>query len=416
MSGQAAQARESSPNGTSRQGTRERAETGRRLKAGVGTLSTATLQRLDARLPWYRAMSPADRSWVGLVAQSGITSFVDWYRSPTQPIRVVGEIFRAAPRELIRSISLTQTLQLLRVVVEVVEERVPDLTKQADQAVLREAVLLFSREVAFAAADVYARAAEARGNWDVRLEAMIIDSLVRGDSVDDLMTRSAALGWRSDGEVVVMVGQAPARPSSQPTERIRTQARKYAEDVLVGIHNERLLLVLGGCEDIEHAATVLAESFGPAPVIVGPKVATLAEAGSSVASANAARRAVTAWPDAPRPVHASQLWPESALAGDREARENLIRDVYQPLTNAAGSLLDTVSHYLDCGGSLEATAKAMLVHPNTVRYRLRKVADLISLDPMAPRASFVLWTALVYGRLSEANLLSHIDKSSSSGW
>lgn len=402
--------------GAQQRSAQQRAETGRRLKAGIGTLSTATLQRLDTRLPWYRAMSPADRSWVGLVAQSGITSFVEWYRSPTQPIRVVSEIFRAAPRELMRSISLTQTLQLLRVVVEVVEERVPDLSKQGDQTALREAVLLFSREAAFAAADVYARAAEARGNWDARLEAMIIDALVRGDSVDDLMTRSAALGWRSDGDVVALVGQAPTRQVGNLTEKIRTQARKYAEDVLVGIHSERLLLVLGGCEDIEQAGEALADAFGPAPVVIGPKVASLAEAGSSVSAANAARRAVIAWPDAPRPVHAAQLWPESALAGDREARDNLLRHIYTPLVNAGGSLLDTVSHYLDCGGSLEATAKAMLVHPNTVRYRLRKVTDLIGLDPMAPRASFVLWAALVYGRLTEANVLSHIDKSPSNGW
>ncbi|RAE31082.1 PucR family transcriptional regulator, partial [Burkholderia multivorans] len=123
---------------------RRRAETGRRLRAGVGVLSTVTLQRLDARLPWYRSMAPSDRSWVGHLAQSGISSFIDWYRHPDTDLRVVSEIFKSAPRDLIRAISLHQTLQLLKVVVEVVEERVPDIARTAEQSALREAVLIYS--------------------------------------------------------------------------------------------------------------------------------------------------------------------------------------------------------------------------------------------------------------------------------
>ncbi|MDN5636076.1 MAG: PucR family transcriptional regulator, partial [Brevibacterium sp.] len=190
---------------------RRRAETARRLRAGVGVLSTVTLQRLEARLPWYRGMSPSDRSWVGLLAQSGISSFIDWYRKPDTDLRVVSEIFKSAPRDLIRAISLQQTLQLLKVVVEVVEERVPDIARTVEQPALREAVLVYSREIAFAAADVYARAAEARGSWDARLEAMVVDALVRGDSVDELASRTAAFGWQSEGPVSVLVGRAPQR-------------------------------------------------------------------------------------------------------------------------------------------------------------------------------------------------------------
>ena len=39
--------------------------------------------------------------------------------------------------------------------------------------------MLFSREIAVAAAEVYARAAEQRGAWDARLEALIVDSTSR---------------------------------------------------------------------------------------------------------------------------------------------------------------------------------------------------------------------------------------------
>jgi len=39
-------------------------------------------------------------------------------------------------------------------------------TRPGDEAQLREAVLVFAREVAFAAAEVYAQAAEVRGAWE----------------------------------------------------------------------------------------------------------------------------------------------------------------------------------------------------------------------------------------------------------
>ncbi len=84
-------------------------------------------------------------------------------------------------------------------------------------------------------------------------------------------------------------------------------------------------------------------------------------------------RASTAWPGAPRPVTAEALLPERALAGDAEARDTLVHTVYRPLEQAGPVLLDTVTAFLDSGGALEATARALFVHANTVRYRLRRV-------------------------------------------
>ena len=389
---------------------RRRAETARRLRAGVGVLSTVTLQRLEARLPWYRSMSPSDRSWVGLLAQSGISSFIDWYRKPDTDLRVVSEIFKSAPRDLIRAISLQQTLQLLKVVVEVVEERVPDIARAVEQPALREAVLVYSREIAFAAADVYARAAEARGSWDARLEAMVVDALVRGDSVEELASRTAAFGWQSEGPVIVLVGRAPQRPAKRGLDVIRRKARKWADDALVGIHDNRLLIVLGGVTELDAAVEDLSDCFGPSEVIVGPSVPTLAEAATSAKAAIMALKAVTARPDSPRPVKAEELLPERALAGDTVALSELISRFYEPLTSGTGQLLKTVSAYVEFGSSLEATAKALSVHPNTVRYRLRKITSAITLDPTVSRDAFVIHIALVYGRLSDAGLLSNTDK------
>src|SRR5699024_7280506 len=94
------------------------------LRTITGELSTRTITRLDDTLPWYGNMPPSRRSAVGLVAQTGISSFIQWYEDPSSTPWIASDVFSAAPRELLRSISLQETLQLIRVVVSVVEDRV----------------------------------------------------------------------------------------------------------------------------------------------------------------------------------------------------------------------------------------------------------------------------------------------------
>ena len=62
--------------------------------------------------------------------------------------------------------------------------------------------------------------------------------------------------------------------------------------------------------------------------------------------------------------------------------------------------METLGTYLELGHSLEATARELFVHANTVRYRLKRVCDVTGWDPLLPREAFVLQTALVVGRLA----------------
>lgn len=374
----------------------------RRLQRGTGVLATAALRQLDERLPWYRAMDAQDRSWVGLVAQAGIAAFVSWYRDPGSPLEITADVFGTAPRELTRSVSLRQTLDLVRTVVEVVEEQVGALAAPGEEAMLRENVLRYSREVAFAAAEVYAQAAEARGAWDARLEALVVDALLRGESDDALHSRAAALGWTSRGSVLVVVGSAPPGQAEDVVHDVRRAARDAADDALVGVQGDRLVVVLGGQGDLRAAVEALANRFGPGPVVLGPVVESLATTGRSARAAQAGIVAVRAWPQAPRPVAADELLPERVLTGDVIARRALVDRVHAPLVEAGGALAETVTTYLEHGRSLEATARILFVHPNTVRYRLRRAAQVTGWDATHPREAFVLQVAMAVGRLASA--------------
>lgn len=373
------------------------------LKRISGDLATATLQRLEESLPWYAGMPPGRRSAVGLVAQAGITSFIQWYEDPTSTPWIAADIFAAAPRELLRSVSLTQTLQLIRVTVEVTEERV-----RGRDASLREAILLYSRDVAFAAADVYARAAEARGLWDARLEALVVDSILTGEADEELPSRIAALGWHGRGEVCVVVGTTPPQFD---IDQVRRTARRLAVDVLVGVQGSRLVLVLGrahetgeppeGTEELSFAqiAERLEGSFGPGHVVVGPAAVALVDAGQSARAALAGFAVARAWRGAPRPVEADDLLPERSLAGDPLAKQTLVDRIYRPLQAHSTDLVTTLWSYLDNGRSLEATARDLFVHPNTVRYRLKRVSEVIGWDATGPREALILQTALILGSI-----------------
>ncbi len=383
----------------------DQSETQRRVREGAGLLAAAAMRRLDADLDWYRALPAEDRSWVNLVAQAGITAFISWYADPTRPPHGVGEIFAAAPPELTRSISLQHTLQLVRVVVDVVETHSDRLAAPGAERELREAVMRYSREVAFSAAEVYARAAEVRGAWDARLEALVVDALVRGDGDDSLRSRVSALGWSGRGSTLVVVGTAAAHMDEVRSADLRRATRRSADDALVGIMGDRLVVFLGGEGDLRAAAMSLLPRFGPGPVVIGPLAPGLAEATRSARAALAGLAAAPGWEQAPRPVLADDLLPERVLVGDDDARRALVERAYTPLAASQGSLLETLSAYLGAGRSLEAAARTLYVHPNTVRYRLKRVADVTGWDPLDARESYVLQTALAVGRLDAAAAL-----------
>jgi hypothetical protein len=379
---------------------RQRAATVRRLERATGRLATAAAARMETELPWYAAMSAEDRSWVNLVAQAGIAAFVQWFREPEGTQAITADVFGTAPRELVRAVSLRQTVDLVRTTIKVAEEHVEELAGPDDAAWLREGLLLYSREIAFAAAEVYARAAEARGAWDARLESLVLDALLRDDVDDDVVSRGAALGWGGVVGVCVVTGNAPSGDPETIAEAVKRAARHHRLDALTGVQGQLLVVVLGKVTDAERAARGVVSQFAPGPVVVGPLVAGLAEATRSSRESLAGFRAAGAWPDAPRPVAAADLVPERALDGDGEAIARLVDEVAAPLAAEDPSLVETLAAYLERSGTLEGAARELFVHPNTVRYRLRRVADLTGLTPTVPRDAWSLRLALAYGRLA----------------
>ncbi|MTD13597.1 PucR family transcriptional regulator [Nakamurella sp. YIM 132087] len=351
---------------------------------------------MDDRLPWFRTLSAAHRSWVTIVAQAGISGFVDWLKAGSTPaldgFRITGGVFGSAPRELLRTVSLRRTVELVRIAIGVAEQQFPALVEDpVERAAVADSLLRYSREVAFSAAAIYAAAAETRGAWDDRLEAMVVDAIVRGEAGDAVESRAAALNWDVSLPVTVLVG-APGEAAAGTDRRT----------ALTGVHGDRYIVVLAD-EDpelLQKVADEVADAwFGPGPVVRGPVGTGLRGAIDSARQALSGLRAVNAWPAAPRGVTADDLLPERVLAGDAEAAATLRDKVFGPLVAAGGSLIATLDAYAAAGGALEPAARELFVHTNTVRYRLHRVTEVTGLDPWRPRDGAALRFALALGRL-----------------
>ena len=360
------------------------------------------MSRMESDLPWFGRLSAEDRSWVGLIVQAGIQGFVTWYRESGGDVSTSGlaaDVFGAAPRTLTGVINLQQTVDLVRLSIEVVEQNIDAFVDPADAPDVHAAILRYAREVAFATAQVHARAAEVRGAWDARLEALVVDAVLRAETDDTVLSRASALGWASRGGVSVVLGLVPPqRLASDIFDDVRRAARESGLDALCATQGDRMVAILGGVTDPRAAATVVADHFADGALVSGPLVGDLSSAHVSARAALSAMRVAPGWPGRPRPVTSDELLVERALAGDGHARRQLVEDVYAPLAGARG-LLDTVEAYFAHGASIEAAARALFVHPNTVRYRLRSAADLTGLAPNNPRDAFTYTIALALGRL-----------------
>src|SRR5689334_5836657 len=237
------------------------------------------MSRMLTDMPWFADLSAESRSWVGQILQAGIQGFVEWFRlddDDASPTDTAAAVFGAAPRSMTGVITLGQTVDLVRLGISVVETHVDDVVDPRDAPAVHAAVLRYAREVAFATAEVYARAAEARGAWDARLEALVVDSVLRAEADEAVASRASAPGWAHREGVTVVLASVPSPRSEDLFEQVRRVARAAGIDALCAIQGERLVVIVGGVADTDKAAHAVVRFFGEGPVVVGPRADDLA--------------------------------------------------------------------------------------------------------------------------------------------
>ena len=391
----------------------------RRLKQYSGRLATQAVAVLQERLPFFAEMEASQRASVALVVQTAVVHFVEWMQDPHSDVSYTAQAFDLVPQDLRQRIALQHSVDMVRVTMEFFEEVVPLLARSEEQlTALTVGILKYSRDLAFTAATAYANAAEARGTWDSRMEASVVDAVVRGDTGPELLSRAAALNWDTTAPATVVVGtpatgRADANDSTDPrdpkdpagsewaSQYVRDVAAAHGRAALTDVHGTWLVAIVSGrLSPTDKFLGDLLAAFSDGPVVIGPTAPMLTAAHHSASEAISGMNAVAGWSGAPRPVLARELLPERALMGDASAIVALHTDVMGPLADAGPTLIETLGTYLDCGGAIEACARKLFVHPNTVRYRLKRITDFTGRDPTEPRDAYVLRVAATVGQLN----------------
>jgi sugar diacid utilization regulator len=237
----------------------------------------------------------------------------------------------------------------------------------------------------------------------------LLENLLAGQLPDDAETESLGLGLERDADLLVAV--ASLQDAAEADDRALAQAAasvaaSVGSRALVVVRQDEVVAVLplggktpaaiGVSLDVarvgverEHRIRML---IGVSGVCRG-----LGEVGQRYLEAHQALRRSS--PDRPI-VSLSELSPFEHLVAstDRSTRASIAMEA-SPLTeNGNGALMETLRAYLDSDLDVARTAETLYVHPNTVRYRLRRVSELTGLDTQSFSGLVELLTV---ARLSE---------------
>ena len=377
--------------------------------AAMERLLRKTLDHLEEALPWARSL-PADgrRTLEGAIR----TALDDLLARLDPQGKEEGEVPSPVPAELSRSLGPHRAMELTRVILDMLEEAGRTMGAEGERS-----TLVYARQAATAAAGLYADLAEARSGRKAVTESRIIRHLNEKTAdtrtVDDL----ARLGWPTEFDCFAVVGEARGNDDGQGMENARqpihTTVAHEGGRALVG-ESDGLMTVLINPDrsgtPADFCASILRFFADGSAVCLGPLRHGISGAEASIGAALSTHAAAPAVADPitaalPRPLHADDLLPERALNGDRDAADQLYQEVYLSLAgqDPDGPLPTTLLTFLRSGNSLEVTAKKLGIHPNTVRYRLRRCVEVTGWDAMDPRESFVLQAALIIGRIRRSH-------------
>ncbi len=377
--------------------------------AAMEQILLKTLDHLQEALPWAKSLPADGRRTLEGAIQTALDDLLS--RLDSQGTED-SEVPSPVPAELSRSLGPHRAMELTQVILDMLEEAGRTMGAEGERA-----TLVYTRQAATAAAELYADLAETRSGRKAVTESRIIRHLIEKTAdtrtVDDL----ARLGWPTEFDCFAVVGEAQGNDDGQGMENARqpihTTVVRQGGRALVG-ESEGLMVVLINPDrsgtPADFCASILRFFTDESAVCLGPLRHGISGAEDSIRAALSTHAAAPAVADPitaalPRPLHADDLLPERALNGDTDAADQLYQEVYMSLAgqDPDGPLPTTLLTFLRSGNSLEVTAKKLGIHPNTVRYRLRRCVEVTGWDAMDPRESFVLQAALIIGRIRRSH-------------
>ena len=240
---------------------------------------------------------------------------------------------------------------------------------------------------------------------ELRLRRDLLDELLAGTDTESGLARASALGYdlQRPHRVVGVEGNGPAgerHPLDALTQAVRRAARDEPAGTLLATRGTEVVLLADAEPDWDSLRHAVLRELG------GGRIRW---ASGSAATRSASSRAPTTrpswhcgcppWPsgttvairfDDLASTGCSSAFPISARwSGSSSAGwASLEYDAQR-----GSELVRTLSHHLEHGGNYELTAKSLIVHRNTLKYRLQRIRQIGQVDLRDPEIWFNLHLA-----------------------
>lgn len=369
------------------------------LRSTLPTLVPEIIAALRTEVPEYdRPLQGPFGATLHLGVEQALARFADMIEDPGRARRIGRETYVNLGRgERGAGRSLEALLSAYRTGARIAWRRTVEAGVEAgldpqDLYALGEAIFAYIDELSAESADGYAeelsREASERSR---RVRALIRALLARPQSAVEVASAAGELGWSVPERVAVVVGP--------PHIAGRLDARLETVDLVAELDGEAVAVLA------DPTAPGLRERLARAGrdgtiLGLGPAVAP-AEAAVSATRARAARSLGEDGGVSGPLVIAGDHLPALLLRRDGALARDLATDVLGPLAGetpaSAEKLRATLRAWLDEQGRVEAVARALDVHPQTVRYRLGRLRDLFGAALDEPEGRFALALALRCG-------------------
>ncbi len=361
------------------------------------------LETIAREVPEYaRPLEGAFGSGIRTGVSEALRQFVALIRDPDAGREPGRDVYVALGRgELSQGRTLDSLQSAYRIGARVAWRRISAAARRhradPDQlAVLAEAIFAYIDELSADSVEGYARAQREQEGERQRRRRELLALLLRDPPAEEPELRAAAqaAGWRLPRS---------AAPLAIAEADLAGVARRLSADALVGsLEGVGCALIAGAARqsaELRRATESITAALGPAV----PR----AELGSSWALAKAALRAAEAGAiDGTSPLAAEDHLAELLIFESGGLAERLAVSRLAPLAELTpagrGRMEETALAFVQHGGNAAAMARALHLHPQTVRYRLTRLRELLGDRLDDPDDRFELELALRSRRAAQA--------------
>jgi hypothetical protein len=287
--------------------------------------------------------------------------------------------------------SLEALLAAYRIGARVAWRRAAERARELDMGdevlpLLAESIFAYIDELSAASAEGFAREQSAAAGETDRRRAALARLLIQSPPADPAAVELAAR------DAAMELPQRVAAVVWAPREGDRTAS--WLPMGSLAIADGELSCALVPDPEAPMRQAEIARAFGRRAAALGPSV-PWQDAARSARRASEVHRLMSAGVIASEGlVHAQDHLTTLLLEHDPSLLAELAEQRLAPLTDASpaarGRLLDTLRAWLEHHGSVPEVARALHVHPQTVRYRLNQLRSLFGEDLDDPDARFEL--------------------------